>query len=183
MLGPDIADSADQVSDALGEICNMIAGNFESGSAQMKTTSEPAFDRIAKLLRERNCRIRIEGHTDNVPIHNSQFSSNWELSTSRATEIVRILIVRDGYSPNRLSAAGYAEFHPVASNTTAEGRGMNRRVDVVVLTLDMPAASAPAQISSVKAVRPVNPTEPASSTPAEMKIQKPSAALPRKPAL
>jgi chemotaxis protein MotB len=111
-------------------------GFFESGSAQMKSASQPAFDRIANLLHERKCRIRIEGHTDNVPIHNSQFSSNWELSTARATEVVRVLLVRNGYSPGRLSAAGYAEFHPISSNGTAEGRGMNRRVDIVVLSED-----------------------------------------------
>ncbi len=136
MLGPEIADSEDQIADALGEICNMVAGNFESGSAEMKSASQPAFDRIANLLRQRNCRVRIEGHTDNIPIHNAQFSSNWELSTSRATEIVRLLVVREGYNPNRLGAAGYAEFHPVASNATAEGRGLNRRVDIVVLGQD-----------------------------------------------
>jgi hypothetical protein len=136
MLGPEIADSEEQVSDALGEICNMIAGNFESGSAELKSASQPAFDRIAGLLRPRNCRVRIEGHTDDIPIHNAQFSSNWELSTSRATEIVRLLIVREGYNPNRLGAAGYAEFHPVASNATAEGRSTNRRVDIVVLGQD-----------------------------------------------
>jgi OmpA family/Chemotaxis phosphatase CheX len=145
MLGPEIAESEGQVSDAMGEICNMIAGNFESGSAQMKSASQPAFDRIASLLRQRNCRVRIEGHTDNLPIHNAQFSSNWELSTARATEIVRLLIVREGYSPDRLGAAGYAEFHPVASNATAEGRGMNRRVDIVILgqeTTSVPATQA-----------------------------------------
>ena len=108
-------------------------GFFESGSATMKPESEPAFDRIAVLLREKGFRIRIEGHTDNVPIHNSQFSSNWELSTARATEVIRLLIIRDGFSPFNVSAAGYAEFHPVASNGTAEGRGMNRRVDIIVL--------------------------------------------------
>jgi chemotaxis protein MotB len=109
------------------------AGFFESGSARMKSTSQATFDRIATLLRQHGCTIRVEGHTDTVPIHNTQFSSNWELSVSRATEIVRLLIVRDGYLPGRLSAAGYAEFHPVASNATAEGRSLNRRVDVVVL--------------------------------------------------
>jgi chemotaxis protein MotB len=108
-------------------------GFFESGAAQMKTASQPAFDRIAAMLRERDYRLRIEGHTDNVPIHNAQFSSNWELSTSRATEVVRLLIVRDGFDPARLSAAGYAEYHPIASNRTLEGRGMNRRVDIVIL--------------------------------------------------
>jgi len=76
--------------------------------------------------------ISIEGHTDNVPIHNSQFASNWELSTARAVEIVRLFITRYGFSPDRLSAAGYSEYHPIASNSTAEGRQLNRRVDVVV---------------------------------------------------
>jgi chemotaxis protein MotB len=108
-------------------------GFFESGSGQMKQESQPAFDRIAELLRKRDCRLRIEGHTDNVPIHTAQFSSNWELSTARATEIVRVLIVRDGLTPNNLGAAGYGEFHPVASNSTKEGRTMNRRVDIVIL--------------------------------------------------
>jgi chemotaxis protein MotB len=109
------------------------AGFFESGSAQMKSASQSTFDRIATLLRQRDCYLRVEGHTDNVPIHNAQFSSNWELSASRATEIVRLLIVRDGYTPNHLSAAGYAEFHPIVSNATADGRGLNRRVDLVIL--------------------------------------------------
>jgi chemotaxis protein MotB len=109
------------------------AGFFESGSAQMKSMSQATFDRIASMLRERDYRLRIEGHTDNAPIHNSQFPSNWELSTSRATEIVRLLIVREGFGPARLSAAGYAEYYPVATNLTAEGRGMNRRVDIVII--------------------------------------------------
>jgi chemotaxis protein MotB len=119
-------------------------GFFESGSAQMKTESQAAFDRIANILRERDYRLRIEGHTDNAPIHNSRFPSNWELSTSRATEIVRLLIVRDGFTPDRLSAAGFAEFHPVATNLTSDGRGMNRRVDIIVLghtAIDAPPAT------------------------------------------
>jgi chemotaxis protein MotB len=150
-------------------------GFFESGSSQMKAASEAAFDRIATLLRERNCRVRIEGHTDNVPIHNTQFSSNWELSTSRATEIVRILIVRDGYSPNRLSAAGYAEFHPIASNDAAEGRSMNRRVDIVVLGQE--ALAAPEHNSSAESRQPKASVGLAPSTPTETKQAKPSPAI------
>jgi len=96
-------------------------GFFESGSAQMKAEAQAAFDRIAAMLRKGDYRLRIEGHTDNAPIHTAQFPSNWELSTSRATEIVRLLIVRDGFAPDRLSASGYAEYHPVVSNRTAEG--------------------------------------------------------------
>ena len=77
--------------------------------------------------------LRIEGHTDNVPIHNAQFHSNWELSTARATELIEMFITRYHFSPERLAAAGYAEYHPVDTNDTAEGRAHNRRVDIVVL--------------------------------------------------
>jgi chemotaxis protein MotB len=108
-------------------------GFFDSGSAKIRETSLSAFSRIAWLLAERPYRIRIEGHTDNKPIHNAQFSDNWDLSTSRATELVRLLIVKYGFAPERLSAAGYAEYHPVNSNDTPEARAQNRRVDVVIL--------------------------------------------------
>ena len=67
--------------------------------------------------------LRIEGHTDNVPIHNKQFASNWELSTARATELIKVFTVEYHISPDRLAAGGYAEFHPVEPNTTArDGR-------------------------------------------------------------
>ncbi len=108
-------------------------GFFSSGSAQLRANSVPTFNRIASILAERQYRLRIEGHTDNVPIHTAQFASNWELSTARATELVRLLIVKHEFLPRRLSAAGFAEFHPIASNSTAEGRALNRRVDVVIL--------------------------------------------------
>ena len=152
MLG-EIAEGEEQVGDALGELCNMIAGNFESGSAQMKSASQAAFDRIAGILRQHDYRLQIEGHTDNTPIHNLQFPSNWELSTSRATEIVRLLIVREGFAPDRLSAAGYAEYHPVASNRTTEGRGMNRRVDIVVLGHTLTEAPPPMAVLKPAGVR------------------------------
>ena len=133
-------------------------GFFASGSAAIRASSLPALDRIATLLRARNCGVRIEGHTDNTPIHNAQFSSNWELSTARATEVVRLLTVREGYDPKRLAAAGYAEFHPIASNATAEGRSMNRRLDIVVLRQD----SVPGQTAqSASATKPVPIIRPA----------------------
>ena len=109
------------------------AGFFDSGSAGTKASSQPAFGRMATVLREREYNMRIEGHTDNVPIHNSQYTSNWELSTARATEMVRLLITRYGFPPQSLSAAGYAQFHPIAPNGTEPGRAQNRRVDVVIL--------------------------------------------------
>jgi hypothetical protein len=160
MLG-DTANSQEEVADALGEICNMIAGNFESGSAHMKSTSQAAFDRIADMLRQRDYRLQIEGHTDNAPIHNSEFPSNWELSTSRATEIVRLLIVREGFGPDRLSAAGYA----VTNNLTREGRGMNRRVDIVILGHALTEAPL-AQAGTPATKRPAPPSPAAALKPA-----------------
>ncbi len=108
-------------------------GFFGSGSASIKPESLSALNRIASILAVRTYKLRIEGHTDNVPIHTAAMPSNWELSTGRATELVRVLIVDHRFAPERLSAAGYAEFHPIASNLTAQGRAQNRRVDIVVL--------------------------------------------------
>jgi chemotaxis protein MotB len=115
-------------------------GFFDSGSASLKLSALPALDRIASILSLRTCRLRIEGHTDNVPIHTAQMASNWELSTARSTELVRLLIQRYNFPPDRLAAAGYAEYHPIASNQTAQGRAQNRRVDVVILS-NQPARS------------------------------------------
>ena len=109
------------------------AGFFESGSATPIPTSMNTLYAIARALAETSYGIRIEGNTDNIPIHNDHFDSNWELSTARATVLARICIVSAHIDPVRMSAAGYAEFHPVASNATAAGRSRNRRVDIVVL--------------------------------------------------
>jgi chemotaxis protein MotB len=109
------------------------AGFFESGSADIKPNARSAFARMAEVLRGHGYHIRIEGHTDNQPIHNGQFASNWELSTGRATELVRLLIMVYNFPPELLSAAGYGEYHPIAGNDTDSGRAKNRRVDVVIL--------------------------------------------------
>jgi chemotaxis protein MotB len=109
-------------------------GFFDSGSAALKPSALPALDRIASILSVRICRIRVEGHTDNIPIHTAQMASNWELSTARSTELVRLLILRYRFPPDRLAAAGYAEYHPIASNELAQGRAQNRRVDLVILS-------------------------------------------------
>ncbi len=108
-------------------------GFFDSGSTTLKPGALPVLDRIAALLAIRTCNLRIEGHTDNVPIHNAEVASNWELSTARATDMVRLMIVRYRFAPERLSAAGYAQYHPLANNATGEGRALNRRVDLVIL--------------------------------------------------
>jgi chemotaxis protein MotB len=108
-------------------------GFFDSGSATLRASSMDTLDRIGSVLAAVGSNLRIEGHTDDVPIHTPQFQSNWELSTARATEIIRLLLTREGIAPPRLSAAGYAEFHPIADNSTDDGRHLNRRVDVVIL--------------------------------------------------
>jgi chemotaxis protein MotB len=127
-------------------------GFFDSGSASFKPSALPALDRIASILAIRTCSLRIEGHTDDIPIHTAQMASNWELSTARSTELVRLLILRYRFSPERLSAAGYAQYHPVTTNRTPEGRAQNRRVDIVVLgehvvRPDVSEAPAPAKPS------------------------------------
>jgi chemotaxis protein MotB len=108
-------------------------GFYESGASTMRASSVEAVDRLANVIIPRTENLRIEGHTDNIPIHNSHFPSNWELSTARATELVRMFILRYHVEPNRLSAAGFAEFHPVDDNDVPEGRARNRRIDIVIL--------------------------------------------------
>jgi chemotaxis protein MotB len=108
-------------------------GFYEQGSDVLKETSHDTLDKMAAVLQPKHFRIRIEGHTDNIPIHNTRFASNWELSAARATGMVRIFLERYSFTPERLAAAGYAEFHPVDSSDTPEGRALNRRVDIVVL--------------------------------------------------
>jgi chemotaxis protein MotB len=108
-------------------------GFFVSGSAALRASSRDAIDRLANVLKTRTEALRIEGHTDNVPIHNKQFDSNWELSTARASDLTKVFILRYAFDPERLSAAGYAQFHPVAPNDTPDGQARNRRVDIVIL--------------------------------------------------
>jgi chemotaxis protein MotB len=109
------------------------AGFFEPGSAAMPAPALAVVDRIAATLRPLSYGIRVEGHTDNTPIHTPQFPSNWELSTARATSLLQYLITTAQIPAPRLSAVGYGEYRPAASNTTPEGRAANRRVDLVVL--------------------------------------------------
>jgi chemotaxis protein MotB len=121
-------DGADGLVLSLREV-----GFYEQGSDVLTESSHETLDKMAGVLAPRHFRIRIEGHTDNVPIHNARFTSNWELSAARATGMVRIFLERYSFDPSRLAAAGYAEFHPVDKNDTADGRALNRRVDIVVL--------------------------------------------------
>src|ERR1700733_2250367 len=109
---------------------------FESGQATLQSAGDPLLNEVAQLLNlDRTHPITVEGYTDNVPIHSVEFPSNWELSTARATAVVQYLISR-GVNDNRLGAAGYADLHPIASNATAAGRALNRRVDIVIQRLN-----------------------------------------------
>ncbi len=124
------------------------AGFFESGSAVPKPEALPTLRQIAAQLGPTPYDLRIEGHTDNVPIHNAEFDSNWELSAARATHIARLFLDMRAIPADRLSAAGYAEFHPVASNDTPEGRAENRRVDLVVMPRTKINFAAPSTVPS-----------------------------------
>jgi chemotaxis protein MotB len=109
------------------------AGFFASGSADPRPETVPTLRLIAASLAHSPYDLRVEGHTDNIPIHTPEFDSNWELSTARATRIARDFLDLKAMPPDRISAAGYAEFHPVAPNDTPEGRAENRRIDLVVM--------------------------------------------------
>ncbi len=108
-------------------------GFFPSGQAELLESGHATLTRIATILGGRGFQIRVEGHTDNTPIHNSRFKSNWELSTARATAVVALLVERHGFDPSLVAAAGYSEYHPVQPNNTVQGRAANRRVDLVVV--------------------------------------------------
>jgi chemotaxis protein MotB len=110
---------------------------FDSGEALLKTEGREVLMKIAAILEGHPDRlIHVIGHTDNVPIRSGgrgRFATNWELSAARATAAVRFLHEKAGLNPARMAAVGYGEYHPVADNSTAEGRALNRRIAVVIL--------------------------------------------------
>lgn len=108
---------------------------FDSGKAKIKTEAYPVLDKVARVLTENvpQLNIGIEGHTDNVPVKLSKWKSNWELSSARSLSVLHYLADKKGISPDRLSAIGYGEYHPVDSNDTRVGRQANRRVEIVII--------------------------------------------------
>lgn len=109
------------------------AGFFAPGDAAISPEADYAIQTLAEILQNNQSNIRVEGHTDSTPISNTRYPSNWELSTARAASVLIRLAERGSIAPERLSAAGYGGFQPVADNSTLEGRAQNRRVDVVIL--------------------------------------------------
>jgi chemotaxis protein MotB len=118
-------------------------GSFRTGSADLSDTTRGLIAEIAASLTGLPNFVRVEGHTDDVPIHTSRFASNWDLSTARATAVVAFLLQEHGFTPDRLSAAGYAEFHPRVPNASEADRARNRRVDIVILNQTTTRAEEP----------------------------------------
>jgi len=103
---------------------------FPAGEAEINPEASKLMEKLKELLREFDYKVRVDGHTDNVPINTPQYPSNWELSTARASRIVRYFI-ENGIAPQRLSAQGFAEYQPLVDNSTPENRAKNRRVEIV----------------------------------------------------
>jgi chemotaxis protein MotB len=129
------SDAMDLGSDARGLVLSLPeAGSFASGRAEPSAEAERVLDAVGRVLAHVPNAIRVEGHTDDLPMRSAVFASNWELSTARATRVVQWLIEHAAVPPSQLSAAGYAEFRPRVPNDSAENRARNRRVDIVVLS-------------------------------------------------
>ncbi len=122
---------------------------FESGKAGLTPKAMDILDKTAGIITGMDNLVRIEGHTDNRPINTAQFPSNWELSTARATTVIRHFVEVHRIAPERLAAAGYGEYYPIAPNDTAANRALNRRIDIVILRS---AASEPARTPVLPAV-------------------------------
>jgi chemotaxis protein MotB len=106
---------------------------FDSGKADLTPKAREIINKVAEIIRQNDKNVRVEGHTDNIPINTLRFPSNWELSTTRAVNVVKYLIEENGIEAKRLSASGYSDQHPVDDNNTQVGRQKNRRVDMVIL--------------------------------------------------
>jgi chemotaxis protein MotB len=104
---------------------------FESGSSEIRREARPLLSTVASLIKKYQRSIIIEGHTDNIPLRGSRYASNLELSTARASRTYVFLLEEEAVRPEGLSAAGYGEYRPIASNATVEGRARNRRVDII----------------------------------------------------
>lgn len=119
------------------------SGAFAVGRDELSDTAQQLVARIAATLAPFPNPVRVEGHTDDVPIHNLRFASNWDLSAARASRVVEFLIGR-GFAAARLSATGYAEFHPRLPNASDAARASNRRIDLVILNAAAVNAEEPA---------------------------------------
>ncbi len=146
---------------------------FDTGKAELKQEGAEVLFRIANILTNYpNRLIHVIGHTDNIPIRagaNTKYPTNWELSTGRALAAVRYLVEKANVDPHRLAAVGYGEYHPIADNSTEEGRSRNRRIALVVL----PEVFAPEKEQSTGkplSVKPGEAVAPTSATPLPLPV-------------
>lgn len=111
---------------------------FGLGSADIAAEALPLLQKVGAIISKTAYQIRIEGHTDDLPIHTERYPSNWELSTARAVNVLRYFIKNHNVDPQRLAAEGFSEFHPVVANDTAENREKNRRVEIIFIKKERP---------------------------------------------
>jgi chemotaxis protein MotB len=135
---------------------------FAAGEAELQPAGRVVLDDLAESLAGIPNQLAVEGHTDNIPISTPRFPSNWELSTARATAVLRYLVEHHGIAPARMSAAGYADQRPLAGNDTGGGRARNRRVDIAVLSLPTNSKTAP---TTQPATTTTTPTRNTPTTP------------------
>lgn len=109
---------------------------FLAGSDELIDEAHPVLDEVISILKTMPQNVRIEGHTDNIPINTPRFPSNWDLSSARSIAILKYFIKEHGFDPAKLSALGYGEYRPIDTNDTPSGRLKNRRVDILVLDID-----------------------------------------------
>jgi chemotaxis protein MotB len=133
---------------------------FEVGKAYLTPDAQSMLEHLAPELRRLPNPLRIEGHTDNVPIQTPLFPSNWELSVARSTSVVRYLVEKHGISPLRVAAIGYGEYRPIAPNDSPANKAKNRRIDIVILSMknagDEPSAAKASPIDEAKAIQEKN---------------------------
>lgn len=130
----NLSDTVDITEDERGVILQLKDSIlFQTGESKLKPESKDILNKINTLLKSVPNSIVVEGHTDNVPIHNSEYDSNWDLSTARAVTVVRYFIEEKGENPSRFSASGYGEYKPLVANNSDENRSKNRRVNILIV--------------------------------------------------
>ena len=115
----------------------MESALFREGSSTLENRAVEILDLVYARIKDLPNHVRVEGHTDDRPIRTPQFPSNWELSAARATEVVRYFIDNHAMPPDKVSALGYGKYRPIRANNSIENRAKNRRVDIVVMTMDL----------------------------------------------
>jgi chemotaxis protein MotB len=146
---------------------------FPSGSAQLAPYAIDVINRLGGVLAPFQNPIRVEGHTDNVPISTVAFYSNWELSAARAGSVVRVL-AKNGVGPGRLAVIGFGEQRPVQSNDTSQGRNANRRVVIVILSTELTRHNDPAELPAPPSSAPPGQTPPVETAPLQTAADAPA---------